>query len=621
MMGLSKRVVGIAAFFVVFTGAVMAGATTGNVSTTEAQQKKVTVKTMSAITINKDGDATSTFDGISADAAAAGLDRIILHGAVSSKEIEDGTSRVVINWHTMENQRLGNSTRQPLESPLHSSILVNADEIPPQTRMTATGDINSIIESFNTIIERENSQGEEEKPTEETQDRKSLSDGGGAGRLDTGSPMGGDSVLDDQDLGPKTNLLSERQELCKFRVDIPGLKMYKQTRTDTVDENGQITKTGDCADTGEVIALEKKYGGDCAVTADPENRVAYQSYRVVSMLDGITQILQDCRIDTESNVIPIKATTTDCGVTHDFNNSVTRQQERLYYTDSTGNAVNVGSCQDSTTEYQQFVTTASCEPIIDLPNNLVIPQSRIAYKDGSGKTSYATDCSAMAGTGGIAIQTEVCDSPKYEHDFTNGQSYLRKRQYYNDYNNDGEKKYLTSCGRSNESFAHLQFTESCAVKHDDENMRTEIMAVTAIDTPEGQIEVSPCAVIDTASYIYQNYVMQEYERYSDTVIKTVTRSGSGSGFTQTYNTTFHWKNGTPTLTMADTPTLYALESHTCGGISARYGTQAYGLSAGTVSCSATRIKNAANKRYVRYDGSIFNQWDLSLIEEQKAFKR
>ena len=106
MMGLSKRVYGIAAFFVVFSGAVMAGAA-GNVDSSRTQQK-VTVKTMGAITINSDGDATSTFDGISADAAAAGLDRIILHGAVSSKKIEDGSYGTCEtgNDHPIEKERL-----------------------------------------------------------------------------------------------------------------------------------------------------------------------------------------------------------------------------------------------------------------------------------------------------------------------------------------------------------------------------------------------------------------------------------------------------------------------------------------------------------------------------------
>lgn len=600
MMGLSKRVYGIAAFFVMFSGAVLAGAATGNVDSTKTQ-KNVTVKTMSGITINSDGDATSTFDGISADAAAAGLDRVILHGAVSSKKLEDGSNRVVINWHTLENQRLGNSTRQPLESPLHSAVRVNGEEIPPQTRMTANGNIDSIIESFNTIIERENSQGETDKPAEEEADKQSLADSGSADRLDTGSPMGGDSALDEQDdLGPNTNLLSERQELCDFRVDIPGLKMYKQIRTDTVDENGQVTKTGDCADTGKAITLEKKYGGDCSVTADPENMVAYQSYRVVSMLDGITQILQDCRIDTESNTLAIKATTSDCGVTHDFSNGVTRQQERLYYLDSTGNEVKVGSCKDSDTEYEQFVTTASCEPIVDLPNNLVIPQQRVAYKAGNGSTEYATDCAAASGTAGIAIQTEVCQSPKFEHDFTNGQSYVRKRQYYNDYNNEGAKKYLTSCGRSQESYAHLQFTESCSVKHDDENMRTEIMAVTAIDTPEdGQVEISPCAVVDTSSYIYNGYEMELYKKYPSRVKQVNTSSGGGMSYQ--IHASYRWDTGVSTL-VAGSPFTY------CEPLN----------KVGTFYCNRTRWQNAAKKDYIRYDGSHFYKWDTSIIEEKKA---
>lgn len=620
MMGLSKRVYGIAAFFVVFTGAVMAGATTENVETTDTQQQRVYVKTMGAITINKDGDATSTFDGISADAAAAGLDRIILHGAVSSKEIEDGTNRVVINWHTLENQRLGNSTREKLENPLHSSVLINVEEIPPQTRMTATGDINSILESFNTIIERENNQGKEENPDDQTQDRKSLSDGGGAGRLDTGSPLGGDSAFDDKDdFGPKTNLLSERQELCKFRVDIPGMKMYKQVRTDTVDEKGIVTKTGECADTGEAVKLEKKYGGDCSVIADPENMVAYQSYRVVSTLDGITQILQDCKMDAEENTLPILATTSSCGVTHDFNNGVTVQQERLFYRDVNGGEVPVRGCADSTTQFEQYVTTATCEPIIDLPNNLVIPQQRIAYKDSKGKVDYATDCAAVTGSGGIAIQTEACDSPRYEHDFTNGQSYVRKRQYYNDYNDGDAKKYLTSCGRSQESYAHLKFTESCSVKHDDSKMRSEIMAVTAINTPTGQIEISPCAVIDTASYVYTGYNMEAYDTVPSVLIKDIINLTGGAGFAS-YNTVYSWKTGSPEMVFADSASKTAIDSNKCGGKYALYGQAGAGMQA-KVECTVTRRRNAARNNYNRYDGSVYKKWDTSIIEQKAAYFR
>lgn len=696
------------------SGAAIAGLSTSNSQTTA--QQKVTVKTLDSIDANQGGDAVSSFTNISADAAASGLNNTVLYGAVNVEKISSTQKRVRVTWHTMEKQSLGQSYRQKLETPLESSVVVDVDEIPPQTSMIAKGDLNYVATAFNDLVERENSQPaalpqqQEEEGSEESQALKS-----GSGRFDTGSSSGtGSSELPESDLNTKEVVedVSEVVE-CDYRIDIPGLMIYRQSRTDTVSgENGQLVSQGTCQDTGETIPLTKKfggecepemdeeneqkflsykvigtidgfeqtvqgctvdyenpvdveaipttvacadrvdipglklykqartdmvsgisgkvltegtcqdvgepiflakeYGGDCDVIPDLENRVAYQGFRITGVIDGAKKIIQDCQTDFD-NTIEIKSTFSDCGVTNDFVNSVTYQQERLFYLDSKGEH-QVRGCADSTTTYAHYSTTATCEPIIDMANGVVFPQTRTAFKNNLAEVSYISDCAIVEGSSGINIQEEVCPT-KYEHDFTNGQSYVRKRQYYS---MDGEKNYLTECGRSTESYPHLTFTENCGIQNDDANLRTKILGLKAIETPEGVVEISPCEVVDTSSYVYNGYTMKPYTTFPSGVKKTVTNHGScNGGFGTSYTTTFTWTSGGATLTKGKP--WNNTNALNCGGtygyegcINGLHGRQH------TANCTFTRVRYVAEKDYIRYDGSHYKKWDTSISTQTEA---
>ena len=85
--------------------------------------KRISVKTLDEIKII-DNDASSVFDGVSSDAAAAGLKDTVIHGSVESKPYGKST-RMIIKWHTLEKQKFGENVRQKLEAPLTSSLIIS----------------------------------------------------------------------------------------------------------------------------------------------------------------------------------------------------------------------------------------------------------------------------------------------------------------------------------------------------------------------------------------------------------------------------------------------------------------------------------------------------------------
>lgn len=700
MMKIRSWNVLLALIFVTFSCVAMAALEGEN----QTQKQKVTVKTISPINTTNNGDATSSFEGISSDAAAAGLADTVLIGAVSSEALDGNKKRVQITWHTMEKQKLGQPYREKLENPLTSSVIVDADEIPPQTNMIATGDLNLLVNSFNTLLDKETkgqaaANGEEE-PQEQTSSGGSLNSG--SDRFDTGSA--GESALPESDMtgevvpenvteiaecnyrididgltiyrqartdtmsGENGSLISKgtcedtgetiplvkqyggecepqfdeaneqkflgfkvvgtidgfvqtvqecsidkenpvavdavaKTVACSARIDIPNLRMYKQARTDLESGiSGKLLEQGTCADVGEPIFLSKDVGGECSVVPDIENRLAYRGYRITALVDGQKQIVQDCQTDFD-DTLEIKSTFSGCGVTNDFVNGVSVQQEKLFYLDNDGQH-EVRGCADSETKYPQFITSASCEPIVDLPNGIVYPQSRTAYKNNLGETVAISDCAIPENVGGIAVQDEVC-TPEYEHDFANGQSYVRKRQYYS---MNGEKTYLTSCGKSTESYPHLTFTDDCGVTYDDDNLTTIILGKKAIETPDGMVEISPCEKTDTTSYVYNGYTFKKYEVFMSPseVMAVVVRDG----FSETTSLEWRWKDGVQFI--PDRQLTYPQES----AVLQKYGCTLKNAEWRT--CTIPRIRKVAWKSYIRLDGSVFSKWGMDVQDTSTA---
>ena len=602
-----------------------------------AAEEKMTVKTLTNLRIY-DKEITAQFSGISANAVEAGLKDTIIHGSVSYEKLAAGNVRVRVSWHTLEKQKLGSSRKKSLTKPLQSSMVVGVEEIPAQTRVTAVGELDEVIAAFNTILDEETASGGNTRRyniTESEEDEKATGlNNIGAGVSGRSAGISGsnydDGLIDTNDHGISADLIQDRQVACNHRVDIDGMTLYYQSRTDQVNEAGVTVATGTCEDTDQTLELYRKYGGDCGVTPDIDNLVAYQSYRVVALVDGVTTIYQDCMLETDDHLLAIHSTASDCAVTHDFNNSATIQQERLYYLDNKGET-GVRGCQNGEVTYAHYTTTSGCEVIVNTLMGTAFSQSRIAYQDSTGAVGYATDCAVTEGDGGIAIQSEACENPKYEHDFTNGQSYLLKVQYYL---NDGEKVYINTCGRSATSYPHLRFTEDCGVINDDDDFRSYLKAITAIETgDDGTIEIAPCATYDTVSYVYITQEIRYYETYSSSAL--VTRNTSSFGVIATGNpppgspyncpgAAFHpncpvrgyyyvhsyeWADGIDLV--KDSPWV-TLDAGDC------YDTISLWPPIGEFYCDFVRVRDVSWKTYQRADDSLYEFWDQNVDDTTKG---
>jgi len=470
----------------------------------DEQVIKVNLITPLQKTVSTESD--SVFVDLLPEAVKIGMAEAQLKGQLNQQVLEDGTTRMSINWHSLCLPTNDSMLIETLDTPLTSQFRTDGERVEPGTVVTAVGDLDSLIEKFLLLKERANADKTPKHLVEKEEENEDDNNGLAGG--DTSTPNTSSSfkpgefnteIADDPaEFAEKT---TSTWESCDPRISLDDKKVYLQHKQVTVNDSGDIVATGECIDTGETVDIVKEYGEPCNVVYDFDARKAYEQYREYAVVKGETIDITGCSNDFEKS-FDIFSEVSDCGVRHDFTAGVSYEQVKLYYTDNEGSKTQITNCIDSGKSYAHFLTDLTCSPYIDETAGKVFEYYRTAYRLDDGSIEYASECRVQEGDG-FDLQEAYCEDQKYEHDFTAGQSFYRTYDYY--INDDNEKIILSDCSRSTAvSFPHIYKTDSCGVENNDENLTSIQKAITVIETPDdGTIELAPCqAVGPPVPYLY-----------------------------------------------------------------------------------------------------------------------
>jgi hypothetical protein len=432
---------------------------------------------------------------VTADVIGANIEGQIV-GAVTV-EPAGNAKRVKVAWNSLTTKERGTTTTVPLSTPLKSQFLVKTGSVSPGTTVTMQGSASVVTDAAKKLALKMEQTGLAKAKAgiaagtdAASSIRRSADAGGGVGTTTPTNSLAANAK------GPTADVLTPKIVACPDRIDKTAGHVFKQQKTDSVDSTGAVIKSTECSDIQPGYAIQKAYGGACTTLVDTTNLVAYKGYREFATVDGKEVEVTPC---TNETTVPyaLTATSATCSVRNDLTNGVAIQQKKYYYTDN-GTQVDATTCADSTEQYAIYQTTTTCSPIYDQANGLAFTQKRSAY-DGPGGTVYVTDCAPVSTTG-VAVSEENCASPKYEHDFTTGVSYVLTRKYYMD---GASKVYLSSCARSaSVSYNHKHTTTNCGVTNDDAQLRTTFNQNTYIETPDdGTVEIKPCESGNVVAYV------------------------------------------------------------------------------------------------------------------------
>lgn len=298
-------------------------------------------------------------------------------------------------------------------------------------------------------------------------------------------PEIGSVTVQECEIDPETEYtLSETVVKCPVRLDIDGGKAYPQEQILIDGEQVQ-----ECADTDVSYELVKNYE-NCSLTFDTDAMVAHERYDL-SYLDesGINHMVASCTQDDDRS-IPLILTQNACGISHDFENDVSYQQERIIY-DHKGVTHTLQSCQDGDTTYSHILDVNGCNPII--ANNEVTLQNRVLI-NANGVNQVIRDCEPDLATT-TSLSEEVCSTQRYTHDFDNNQSMLNKTFFYFDQN--GDRQDVINCQPSDVVFEHIEDTNACSPTHDDTSKQSTLRARKFIEEDGvGKTFISSCEDVD-----------------------------------------------------------------------------------------------------------------------------
>lgn len=304
--------------------------------------------------------------------------------------------------------------------------------------------------------------------------------------------------------------LPTRVEMCENYNDLVTNISYEQQRTDTYDpEFKNVLKTSSCTNTGNQYPIERDFEvAQCAALPDYINAKIYWGYQNYYTKEGKKEHFGNCITDMD-NPADIFQSVGACSPTENLTDREATINKRWYYNDEdTGEQTFITDCLASKEVYPIVLTEESCSPEYLSDINKVIIKSRDGWQDGTGGWHFVTECRANGSE--AEVLTEVCDSPKYEHDFVGGQSYLRSRDYYV-YN--GERQYISNCSRDTSiSFPHSTSTSGCTTQHDDTNLRSRLFTKTLAQLEEGVTELKGCEASN--SYIPYVYLSMSEDNWN-----------------------------------------------------------------------------------------------------------
>lgn len=297
-----------------------------------------------------------------------------------------------------------------------------------------------------------------------------------------------------------TKTLPTKLERCEDNFDLASMKAYQQERTDTYDPQFKtVLKRTECTNTGTSYNVSKDF--DIEACLDLPNFVEgklYRGFKYAYEKAGKTEYIDDCVSDM-ANPIDITQEVGSCQALIDIDSQTATVKKRFFYHDElTGAKTFVSECMESDESYPIVTTEESCSPEYLSDLGKVIIKSRKAWQDSNEEWRYISECRPSGDE--AEIKTEICESPKYEHDYVGGQSYLRSRNYYV---HNGNNEYINNCSRDTSvSFPHSKTASGCPLSHDDANLRSQLHEKTEVTLEEGLTTIKECTA-GTAFVPYQ----------------------------------------------------------------------------------------------------------------------
>ncbi|MCP3940391.1 MAG: hypothetical protein GY710_02780 [Desulfobacteraceae bacterium] len=345
-------------------------------------------------------DADSAFINLSQEAIKIGLSDAQLYGRIEQKQLPDKTTRMIIKWHAIGIPTTGNKNLvDTLDSPLSSQFRTTDEQVEPGSIISATGDLQSLIDKFLELKERAKTESpkqvfKEDDDDDENEDRSdNAGDYGSAGSTTAaGGSSGENPLLNDSTAELNENKTSSSYEDCEPRVSTADGVIYRQARQIETGEDGSVANVGECVDQGS--APIQKIWNECPMIFDFANRKAYEQYSEFAQLDGDKIMVTNCTNDF-SKAHTIYAKKSNCTTRHDLDAGQSYPQEKLFYTDSSGLEQVLTDCIDANKSYTIFMSSITCSPKVDQKTKTVTVYKRPAFYLDNGTIEYAGACQAV----------------------------------------------------------------------------------------------------------------------------------------------------------------------------------------------------------------------------------
>lgn len=425
-----------------------------------AAEQIVLVSLVTPIEVQKSIQTGAKFQELTQEAMKYGMSDVVLNGRVTYAPQEDNTIRSTVFWDSISMESGGKKLSEPLASPLESKVRTqqpqqqsDLNRVETGTVLKAKGDVQTLAEALGRLKKQLDDKDKPlvEKTTENKVEKTAV------------APV----VTSNQDQGQQSVGMSP---------------------------TGPISST---VDTGTTTSSEK-----C-----PEPFIDYDKMKVVAQYKAV---YTKAGVKTGEGVCSpnyneaktIQKKDGDCSYRFDFSKSLAVKQEQWFYAADNGSDVMIGSCQDSNSSFPLTESRTGCPVTADMANKVVFPQSKIVFTVGNVEQN-ATECRAVSGATGLALEEENCD-PMFEHDFVNNVSYLRTRSFYIS-DIDKAKVYVNACSRSSSaSYPHISDTNGCGWVMDDEKMIAYQQAKTIIETGQssGRVVVKECHTTASVNYTF-----------------------------------------------------------------------------------------------------------------------
>ncbi len=348
-----------------------------------------------------------------------------------------------------------------------------------------------------------------------------------------------------QETSPKPESL-ESEELtteitdrgCQPRIDFDKGQYIIQTKS-IISQGGKIIEESACGDSHVWYPIKKDYSG-CSDKIDKTARVAYTTFQRYWLdKEGVKNYLDTGCIKDETRPHPfmddpkncshhtdiagakawrqaetvyfdrsnarrlvkschqvgdplaITLTSSKCKPKHIFEQKHSIIQKRAVFTDQ-GVAREVLPCHETTQTVAHEFVKAGCKAVVAARS--IIPMVKRQITVGGKKQIISADCEPL-GNVPLSKTTQGCEG-QLDHDFTAGRSYPKVRWFY-EFN--GKTKFVTSCVRSDQVYAHIvRFKD---YKHEDDKLRSVPLVEVSIQTGAGPILLRDQLETDESQFI------------------------------------------------------------------------------------------------------------------------